>query len=113
MREQLNCPNCGAPITSEKCEYCGTLFYDFSTIDVDKPCYLKIKYQNAIVMVKAKVRHSELNMTTESQTAYDAFGSPLITFLSSQSLDLSLEFECVPFDNDVLAQITTYDNERK
>ena len=23
-----NCPNCGAPITSSKCEYCGTVFRD-------------------------------------------------------------------------------------
>lgn len=21
-----NCPNCGAPITGPKCEYCGTIF---------------------------------------------------------------------------------------
>ena len=21
-----NCPNCGAPITGDKCEYCGTVF---------------------------------------------------------------------------------------
>ena len=113
MREQLNCPNCGAPIVSEKCAYCGTLFYDFSTIDVDKPCYLKIKYQNAVVMLKAKVRRSELNMTTESTTAYDILGVPIVKFPSSQSLDLSLDFECVPFDNNVLVQITTHDDERK
>lgn len=113
MREQLNCPNCGAPIVSEKCAYCGTLFYDFSTIDVDKPCYLKIKYQNAVVMLKAKVRHSELNMTTESTTAYDILETPIVAFTSSQFLDLSLDFECVPFDNNVLVQITTHDDERK
>lgn len=111
MREQTNCPNCGAPIVSEKCAYCGTLFYDFSTIDMDKPCYIKIKYQNAIVMVKAKVRHSELNMITESQTAYDCFGVPIITLPSSQHLDLSLEFDCVPFDNNVLMQVITYKDE--
>ena len=23
-----NCPNCGAPITKSKCEYCGTTFDD-------------------------------------------------------------------------------------
>lgn len=23
-----NCPNCGAPITGSKCEYCGTVFKD-------------------------------------------------------------------------------------
>ena len=22
-----NCPNCGAPITGARCEYCGTVFY--------------------------------------------------------------------------------------
>lgn len=24
--ESLNCPNCGAPIVGDKCEYCGTVF---------------------------------------------------------------------------------------
>ena len=24
--KSTNCPNCGAPITSSKCEYCGTDF---------------------------------------------------------------------------------------
>lgn len=23
---QTNCPNCGAPISGHKCEYCGTVF---------------------------------------------------------------------------------------
>jgi hypothetical protein len=27
-----NCPNCGAPITSYKCSYCDTVFYN----DLDK-----------------------------------------------------------------------------
>lgn len=26
MKELLNCPNCGAPITGPQCEYCGTTF---------------------------------------------------------------------------------------
>lgn len=25
--KDLNCPNCGAPITGDKCEYCGTVFH--------------------------------------------------------------------------------------
>lgn len=24
--KETNCPNCGAPITGRKCEYCGTRF---------------------------------------------------------------------------------------
>ena len=26
LKPKLNCPNCGAPITGSKCEYCGTYF---------------------------------------------------------------------------------------
>ena len=26
MDRLYNCPNCGAPITGPKCEYCGTVF---------------------------------------------------------------------------------------
>lgn len=26
VNKRVNCPNCGAPITSMKCEYCGTDF---------------------------------------------------------------------------------------
>lgn len=33
-----NCPNCGAPITGNKCDYCGTVFKvdetDFETIPI-------------------------------------------------------------------------------
>lgn len=29
----INCPNCGAPITSDKCEYCGTEFHTQQKID--------------------------------------------------------------------------------
>jgi predicted amidophosphoribosyltransferase len=26
MNDITNCPNCGAPITGSRCEYCGTVF---------------------------------------------------------------------------------------
>lgn len=32
-RDMYNCPNCGAPITEDKCPYCGTRFYNVSTIE--------------------------------------------------------------------------------
>lgn len=25
-QKQYNCPNCGAPVTGDRCEYCGTVF---------------------------------------------------------------------------------------
>lgn len=52
MREKLNCPNCGAPIIGAKCEYCGTQFYDFADIELNKECYIRIKYKDLILAAK-------------------------------------------------------------
>ena len=38
-----NCPNCGAPTTpNDKCEYCGTYFFDLAHIPLREPFYLSI-----------------------------------------------------------------------
>lgn len=42
------CPNCGAPIEGDKCEYCGTVFVDFGCIDLEQPFVLKFKKGNQI-----------------------------------------------------------------
>ena len=42
MRDRLNCPNCGAPITSTKCPYCGSVFFDFVTLDDGEQTYTQI-----------------------------------------------------------------------
>ena len=53
MNGLLNCPNCGAPIQSDVCPYCGTAFLDWSAFGIDKPNYIKIKLRNRVVLVKA------------------------------------------------------------
>ncbi len=64
-----NCPNCGAPIDGEKCAYCGTVFLDVSCIDIEAPCYLKIKIPNRnggpddIMLLRAKLRSAEYSAT--------------------------------------------------
>ena len=102
MRDRLNCPNCGAPITAEKCAFCGTLFYDFSAIEIGKPCYLKIKHENNIFLVKAMATNAELNMNTETCDAYDVMGNHIISCVSKRDMNLSIEFRCVPFKNHLL-----------
>lgn len=39
----INCPNCGAPIESHKCQYCGTVIFDFAAIEVGKPIWISLK----------------------------------------------------------------------
>lgn len=109
MRKILNCPNCGAPITSEQCPYCGTLFYDFSAIEIGKPCFLKIKLDNNIMLVKAISRNIDINMSSDTVEAYDTFGSPILTFVTNRNMDLSMEFNCVPF-NDHLLEVRSVEN---
>lgn len=41
MKNEFNCPNCGAPITGDRCSYCGTQLIDCTTIRTNKPFYLK------------------------------------------------------------------------
>ena len=40
---KMNCPNCGAPIESPRCPYCGTLIIDFANIELNAFTYLRVK----------------------------------------------------------------------
>lgn len=42
----MNCPNCGAPIESHKCQYCGTVIFDFASIEVGKPIWISVKSES-------------------------------------------------------------------
>lgn len=51
------CPNCGAPVSGWECNYCGAVFYDFSSIDVsfDKPIFIRFKHEGKVVETKARL----------------------------------------------------------
>lgn len=109
MREVLNCPNCGAPIVSEQCPYCGTLFYDFSAIEIGKPCFLKIKWGDNVMLVKAVARNIDVNISSDTIDAYSVFGERICTFTTNQNMDLFMDFNCVLF-NDHLMEIRSVKN---
>ena len=81
-----NCPNCGAPIETEKCPYCGTIFLDFAAMDADQPFYMKIKRDGKIYILKVKMTSMELK--TECN---DVFGSRLLALMSTSSLSLDFD----------------------
>ena len=45
-KTELNCPNCGAPITGERCEYCGSVLYVVIDTDVATTPLEEFKGQN-------------------------------------------------------------------
>ena len=64
MKRQ-DCPQCGAAITDEKCPYCGAVFYDFSAITLNEPCYIKIKARGGDkdFLIRTKVIPRVMNVT--------------------------------------------------
>ena len=93
-----NCPNCGAPITAEKCPYCGTVFYDFSCIELGKTAYIKLKHNGNIVMCKAFVKECTINM--QPNFCYVPFlGDPFPRELKvSETAQIELAFDVLSED---------------
>ena len=63
--KELNCPNCGAPITGFKCEYCGTQFFDFANMELYKWGHLRIKINGNILTIKALPYNVTLEMNRD------------------------------------------------
>ena len=72
MAEMFNCPNCGAPITADRCIYCGTTFIDWSAVDMEKANYIKIKHDGHIALVKAYVRGANYHAQAPDEMFIDA-----------------------------------------
>ena len=66
MREKTNCPNCGAPINSTICPYCGTAFYDFATLDDKKPTYIQANIAGQLLMFRAMMSDVSLEMSIDA-----------------------------------------------
>ena len=60
--KELNCPNCGAPITDVTCPYCGTVFYDFASLRDDKPTYIRINFNDNYIVCRARMNTATLNI---------------------------------------------------
>ena len=68
MREKTNCPNCGAPINSTVCPYCGTAFYDFATLDDERPTYIQAKIGGQLLMFRAMANIATIEVRPDSLT---------------------------------------------
>ena len=102
---RYNCPNCGAGITGERCEFCGTVIYDFAAIQFGKPSYVKFMHNDAIYMFRMIV--DELSMRQEVQTVDvpDSYGAVRLSIPASYCMELSLNAHCVPMENDCLMTV--------
>lgn len=83
-----NCPNCGAPIQGEKCEYCGTILYDFSCIDIASPCFVKIKHNGLVLVSKMYVGDLSVTPHTSEIVCRDLSGG--VTVLTDNNIEIDM-----------------------
>ena len=95
--EKKNCPNCGQPITGEKCEYCGTVFIDWAVIDMNTPVFIKFRHDGKIM--RAKCIMSELSLRCESPTVELYADNRLYTMAGPETLpEIDIHLYMQPFD---------------
>ena len=100
-----NCPNCGAPydVQLNKCPYCGTSYFDLSSLDLTnrEPFYLKIKANigGKDCYITQFVRpNCEMEIEVERNDMYATGGlgnTKLIAFQTAPSLKTKLSFEAI------------------
>lgn len=93
------CPNCGAAITDEKCPYCGTTIFDFSAIDLDKPCFIKFKHGNTIM--RTFVEPAGFTYEHPMDEAISYADNKAYKVLMPSNAIVTFRFKVLPHRNDV------------
>lgn len=100
MREQINCPNCGAPITGSKCEYCGSLFLDFSSIEINRPMWLRVKLDGHLILLHVFPTTIRVDMRFDNSVLYA--DDIIREHISNPCYDVTVEFQSTPCDDGTL-----------
>lgn len=97
---KYNCPNCGAPIVGARCEFCGTVFYDFTNFEIGTKCYLRIKVGDTVHVFDAIPEFFKLEASKQDETLW-ANGEIYAIFPTTE-YEAEIKFRVVPDKNGVL-----------
>lgn len=98
--ERKNCPNCGAvyEINEIKCPYCGTSYFDLSSLNLDnqEPFYLKIKVNGMVLTQLVKPTICQINMESNNVDIIGGTQQQKITTCTiSTTVNYNLNFEAI------------------
>lgn len=114
---KTNCPNCAAPIdpTQNKCQYCGTSYFDLSSIDFDdhKPIWLKIKTPMGIITSKVIPSLDSIDFHSEYTDARDTYGNTICRFATRNIMIPHISFMGVPFDYNNQEVLITLETDKE
>lgn len=106
-----NCPNCGAPIDpyKNKCEYCGTYYYDFTNINFEhnKPCYIQFKIDDFILTTLAIPHMETINFSSDTIDVIDTNGCSISSYRANKECNIELSFSCIEDKDHSLLEIRT------
>ena len=100
---------CGAPITSVECQYCGTLFYDFATIKLDKPTYLRFNAEGRQFTCKAIMRSCSIYFDQDMRFHDDPITERMIYKPIPQPPTINMQFETLMDDRGIYLIERKYD----
>ena len=100
--KRTNCPNCGAPINEVVCPYCGTVFYDFTAIDSEKPTYIRMNMDGKQFVFKALMVSANIDLK-QDEDEYPLFADNRI--VSTNRAMASIEFMILQDDEGVLMKV--------
>ena len=84
-----NCPNCGAPILSHKCEYCGTIFPEYLIMPTpdarlaklfeDNPCITEFMTPNEIrqLICEREILATRIKRCEQQETVKNLYNGAL------------------------------------
>lgn len=101
-----NCPNCAAPIDPYrvKCEYCGTMYFDWATwLQDGQPCFINygVNYEDkkASIITQAIPHLEFVEMNNDNTYAMTRTGQT-VQVNTSRYCDLHVVFTCVVDQRD-------------
>ena len=95
---KLNCPNCAAPIESDICPYCGSVFLDWASFDMKRPTFVKVFDSDGNLNLM-KIKPVSAGIKYESDDGY-FYGdnNRILSVTTSPTLKIEAEFEAIPFE---------------
>lgn len=96
-----NCPNCGAPISGDSCQYCGTVIWDFATIELRKPQWIKVKRDGMIILVRTMID----NVSTHISSSANGFYADSTLIYTEPSMDIDVHLTIVPDEDGIYGKI--------
>lgn len=101
IKKEHNCPNCAAPVTDYICPYCGTAFIDFASIDNEKPCYIRMKYDNHIVEAKVILDSMSITQHDYEPTMY-VLHDPCLYISKQPQCDIDISMHTISMDDGAI-----------